>query len=171
MKKIICLSATLLVFSCAFPSTKEGMMTTSYTSPKKIGSKIFVKESTGGSVTLPFWTSEIPNDNFTAAVKESLLRSKAFSDISSNWEDDWGLEIEIREVNQPFAGADFTVTTDVKYTLYSKGKKSYETTIRESATVRIDESFIGVQRLRLANERSAKANIKKFIEKLSEQKL
>ena len=171
MKKSICLMLALYVSGCAFPATKEGMVVTNYTAPKQTGEKIFVKESTGGSITLPFWTSEIPNDNFTEAVKESLLNSKAFSALSTNWGDDWGLEIEIRDVNQPMLGLDVTVTTDTKYTLYLKGKKVYETNIRESGTATMGDSFFGIKRLRIANEYSARANVKKFIADLSNQKL
>lgn len=143
---------------------------TNYRAPKQTGEKIFVKESTGGSVTLPFWTSQIPNDNFTEAVKDSLLISKAFSALSTNWGDDWGLEIEIRNVEQPIFGTDFTVTTDAKYTLYLKGNKVYETYIRGSGTATMGDNFIGVARLRIANEMSARSNVKKFIEELSNQK-
>ena len=122
MKKSICLILALLLSGCAFPATKEGMVLTNYLAPKQTGEKIFIKESTGGSTTLPFWTSQIPNDNFTEAVKESLLNSKAFSVLATNWGEDWGLEIEIRNVSQPFVGLEFTVTTDVRYTLFLQGK-------------------------------------------------
>lgn len=171
MKKLLSLSLLFLVFNCAFPSTKEGMTVKNYQSPKNIGDKIFVKEAKGGSTTLPFWTSEIPNDNFTDAVKESLLKSKTFSNFASNWEGDWGLEIEIVDVDQPFFGTDMTVSTNVKYTLFKKGKKAYETTINASATAEVSDTFFAVKRLRLANERAAESNIQKFIEKISKQNL
>lgn len=171
MKRNVCLILALCVSGCAFPATKEGMVVTNYIAPQQRGEKIFVKESTGGSVTLPFWTSQIPNDNFTEAVKESLLISKTFSALSTNWGDDWGLEIEIRDVNQPMFGLDFTVTTDTKYTLYLKGRKVYETFIRGSGTATVSDSFFAIARLRLANENSARANVKKFIEELSTQTL
>src|SRR5512139_105194 len=106
MKKGLCIIFALYVSGCAFPATKAGMVVTSYTAPKQTGEKIYVKEATGGSMTLPFWTSQIPNDNFTEAVKQSLLTSKAFSALSTNWGEDWGLEIEIRKVEQPIFGLD-----------------------------------------------------------------
>jgi hypothetical protein len=171
MKKGISLILALYLSSCAFPATKEGMVVTNYVAPKQTGEKIFVKESTGGSTTLPFWTSQIPNDNFTEALKESLLISKAFSALSTNWGDDWGLEIEIRDVDQPMFGFDLTVTTDAKYTLYLKGAKVYEANIRESGTATTRDSLVAISRLRIANEKSAQANVKKFIAELSDQKL
>jgi hypothetical protein len=170
MKKSICLILALFVSGCAFPATKEGMVVTNYMAPQQTGEKIVVKESVGGSTTLPFWTSQIPNDNFTEAVKESLLISKAFSALSTNWGDDWGLEIQIRNVDQPFLGLDFTVTMETKYTLYLKGNKVYETYIRGSGTATTGDSFFGVARLRIANEKSAQDNVKKFLADLSNHK-
>jgi hypothetical protein len=171
MKRIACLVVALSMAGCAFPATKAGMVVLDYSAPKQIGDKIYVKESTGGSVTLPFWVSKIPNDNFTAAVRESLIHSKAFSALSKSWGDDWGLALEILDVDQPFIGTDFTVSTSIKYTLYRGGQKVYETTVRESGKATISEALFGVKRLRLANEHSARANIRKFIEELSQQNL
>ncbi len=167
MKKTILLLSILLVASCAFPASKQGMTVTDLKSSKKIGEKIFVKESKGGSTTLPFWTSEISDENFTFAVRESLINSQAFSELSSKWEDDWGLEIEILNVDQPLVGIDFTVKTQVKYTLYKKGKKAYETTVYETGKATPTDTIFAVARLRIANEKSAKANIAKFVEDLS----
>ena len=137
-----------------------------YTAPKQTGENIFVKEATGADHIL------IYDADFTKAVKESLLISKAFSALSTNWGDDWGLEIEIRVLDTPlFAFFDVTVTTGIKYMVYLKGKKVYETYIRESRTVTMGEMFVGRVRMRMATEKSAQANIKKFIEELSNQKL
>ncbi len=119
---------------------------------------------------MPFWTSEISDENFTFAVKESLINSQAFSELSSKWEDDWGLEIEILNVDQPLVGIDFTVKTQVKYTLYKKGNKVYETTVYETGKATPTDAIIAVARLRIANEKSAKANIAKFVEKISSEK-
>lgn len=167
MKKIICLILAMYLSGCAFPASKEGMVVTDYIAPKQTGEKIFVKKSTGGSMTLPFWMSTIPDDNFTEAVKESLLNSKAFSAQSNDWGDDWGLEIEILDVEHPFSGFDVTVTTNIKYSLYLIGKKVQEITIREPGTATMGDTLIGIQRMRIANEYSAKANVKKFIAELS----
>lgn len=169
MKRIICLVISLVLSGCAFPASKEGMIVTDYSVPRQTGNKIFVKESTGGSTTLPFVGSKIPNDNFTDAVRASLLHSKAFSEIASNWGDEWGLEINIQNVEQPIFGLDFAVATTIKYSLFLKDEKVFETEVYESGTATVADSFFAVKRLRLANEKSAKANIKKFIQELSSQ--
>lgn len=163
MKKLICVVIIFLVSNCAFPAKKEGMLVTDYKVGKKIGDKIFVRHSTGGSATLPFWISKISNDNFTDAVEESLLESKAFTSLSDNWGDSWGLKMEIKSLDQPMLGLDFNVTTVVKYVLYLKDKEVYNTTIRATGLAGVSDAFTAVARMRIANERSARANIEKFI--------
>jgi hypothetical protein len=167
MKKIICLLVVLLTANCAFPASKNGMLVTDHKMSKQVGDKIYVKESKGGSITLPFWMSKIPNDNFTDAVKESLLDSKSFAALSDNWGDAWGLDMEIKSLEQPMFGFDYTVTTVIKYNLYLKGKKVYTTTIRASGTSIMSDAFTGIARIRIANERSARSNIEKFIAELA----
>lgn len=167
---LILLVLLVTLTGCSFsPATKEGMVVRDYTAPKQTGENIFVKKSrVPSSFFIPPFIS---SDDFTAAVKESLLISQAFSALSTNWGDDWGLEIEIRLVDSPFGWFDVTVTTDINYTVYLKGKKVYETYICESKTVTVGEEFFGVARTGMAFEKSARANIKKFIEELSNQKL
>jgi hypothetical protein len=169
MKRIMSLLVALFLSGCAFPASKEGMIVTDYNVQKPTGDKIFVRESTGGSTTLPFFKSKIPNDNFTEAVKTSLLYSKAFSELLSAWGDEWGLEINIKNVDQPMFGLDYTVTTTIQYSLFLRNEKVFETEVHESGTATIDDSFLGVIRLKLANENSARANIKKFLQQLSDR--
>ena len=120
---------------------------------------------------MPFWISKISDDNFTAAVKDSLLSSKAFGSLSDNWDESWGLEIEIVGVEQPIIGIDFNVNTVVKYSLYLKNKKVYETNISASGLAGLNDTFFAIKRLRLPNERSARSNIEEFIKQIAKEKL
>ena len=141
-----------------------------YEAPKKTGNKICVNESNGGSMTLPFWLPQIPNDNFTEALKSSLLISGAFSELTDNWEEEWGLVPQIIEVDQPFFGFNTTVKTKIRYTLFFKGKQVYELETNESGTAKSGEHFLPSERLKMANEYSVRASFKKFIDDLSKQK-
>lgn len=95
MKYSAFLLPLLLLLDCAIPANTDRMTVTDYQAKKTIGEKIFVTESTGGSMTLPFWIPNIPNDNFTEAVKASLVQSKSFQKISDSMENGWVLKIEI----------------------------------------------------------------------------
>lgn len=76
-------------------------------------------------------------------------------------------------VDQPVLGMDFKVTTKVKYSLKAKktGKVVYEKEITADHTATMGDAFYGVERLRLANEGSAKKNIEQFLKELTNLKI
>jgi hypothetical protein len=63
-------------------------------------------------------------------------------------------------------GLTFDVTSTVRYTVEGQGKrKIFPITAVGTATT--SEAFAAVERLRIANEKSIKENIKKFLNELS----
>ncbi|WP_433834977.1 hypothetical protein [Flavobacterium anhuiense] len=155
--------------SCASGATIEGMTVKDYKTEKKVGDKIFIKSVTGGKKTNPLWTSKISNENFEEAFKKSVVESEVFSKITSiTNDDDWVLEINLVSVDQPFFGATFTVKTAIEYKLYYQNKLMFSKNIKQSGSARTSDALIGVKRLRLANEVSAKNNIKEFLQSLNE---
>ncbi|MDV6236175.1 hypothetical protein CH379_011130 [Leptospira ellisii] len=166
-KRLILLAIAAIIGNCAFPAEREGMRVTDYKAPNKIGDKIFIEMSTGGKTTLPFWTSQIPDDNFTDAVKDSIAQANLFEKIEETLGGGWTLKIQILEVDQPFVGTTFTVKTKIKYTLRNKGEVVKELEVYEAGEATMGDALIGVVRLRLANENSARANIRKFLQEIS----
>jgi hypothetical protein len=167
MKKLILFTLTILfTYNCAITANTGKMTVTDTVSKKTLGENIIVEESTGGSITLPFWISKISDDNFTQAVKDSLLNSKLFKSISSKSDSDWKLRMIIVDHDHPWFGFDMTVTTTIKYTLYLKDQIVFDKTIIEPGTASGIEMLIGVYRLKRANEYSVRNNIKKFISEL-----
>ncbi|TGK35720.1 hypothetical protein [Leptospira andrefontaineae] len=157
----------LVIFNCAFPATREGMLVTDYKAPKKVGDKIYINESVGGKTTLPFWMSKVSDEEFTAAVKESVKSAALFETLEEQFGNNWSLKIEILDLDQPMFGTTFTVKTKIKYTLSKGADVIKEFLIDESGDATVGDAIIGVKRMRLANENSAKANIKKFLEEVS----
>lgn len=70
-------------------------------------------------------------------------------------------------MDQPSFGTTFKVNTKVKYTLRKKDEIVKETLIDVAGEATMSDAFIGVVRLRLANENAARANIRKFLEEIS----
>ena len=160
--------STLLV-KCASSASIEGMTVKDYKSEKKIGDKIYIKSVTDGKKTNPLWTSKISNENFEAAFKKSVIESEVFSKIDSiSNNDDWVLEINLISVDQPFFGATFTVKTIIEYKLYYKNELKFSKNIKQSGSATMSDALIGAKRLQLANEVSAKNNIKSLFESLNE---
>lgn len=121
---------------------------------------------TGGEKTNPAWTSEIDNDAFSGAIKESLLEQGLLSGKGR-----YQLEVILLEVIQPLFGLNFTVTTHVKYILTDRQNDDaviLNETIVAPYTATIGDAFAAIKRLRLANEGSGKANIAGLLGALSE---
>lgn len=121
-------------------------------------------EVSGGKKTNPAWTSEIDNESFSSAVKESLTLQGLYSDNGN-----YSLKVQMLEVDQPMFGMSFEVTTHVQYTLtdVKSGRVVLDETVVAPYTATMSDAFIGATRLRLANEGSANKNIEGLLEKLS----
>lgn len=63
-------------------------------------------------------------------------------------------------------GMTFTVDSVVQYKLYKKSNHAtvFDKTIKSSGTATFSDSAIGVERLRIANEKAVQNNIREFID-------
>jgi hypothetical protein len=166
---VLIVFVSVFLTSCASGATIEGMTVKDYKTEKKVGDRIFIKSVTGGKKTNPLLSSKISNENFEEAFKKSVVESEVFSKIDSITNDDsWVLEINLISVDQPFFGATFTVKTNIEYKLYHKNKLLFSKNIKQSGSAKMSDALLGVKRLRLANEVSAKNNIKELLQSLNE---
>ena len=119
----------------------------------------------GGKKTNPAWTSEIDNQSFSGAVKQSLRSQGLYADNGK-----YQLEVKMLKVDQPLFGLSFEVITHVQYILTDtdSGTVVFDDTVVAPHTATVGEAFVGVKRLRLANEGSAKKNIEGLLNKLSD---
>lgn len=170
--RITIVLATLLYLSgCASGAKMENMV---YDGPENpysanLENNIGMSSVTGGEKTNPAWTSEIDNDAFAGALKESLLKEGLLSGKGR-----YQLEVIMLEVDQPFFGLDFKVTTHVKYILTDLENDNavlMNKTVVASHTATIGDAFAGIKRLRLANEGSGKENIAGLLKALSQLKI
>ena len=76
---------------------------------------------------------------------------------------------DLVKIDQPLFGASMTVTASVKYTLVERdsGNSVYLSTLTTPLTAAWNSSFVGAERVRLANEGAIQANIKKLIDGLT----
>jgi hypothetical protein len=120
----------------------------------------------GGSETNPLWMSNVSNNDLRSALESSL---KAFSYLADD-PDRANLQVSasIVDLQRPLAGLDLTVTSKVHYTVSPAGGGAplYDNTVAASGTATFSDALIAVERLRMANEASIKANIASFIEQL-----
>ena len=75
------------------------------------------------------------------------------------------LDAEIRNLDQPLMGLDLTVIADVTYNISGAGPAaSYP--VKAQATATFSDSPIAVDRIRIANERAVRENIRQFLQVL-----
>lgn len=156
-----------ILSGCAAPATKQAMIvqpsaTLAVKNEQK--GKFIVTKVTGGKATNPMWTSQVSQENFEGALKESLAASGLTSaDESSN---PFKVDADLVSLQQPLFGLTFDVVSTVNYRIYKDGyEKKFPITATGTATV--SDAFVAIARLKIANEKSIQENIKEFIKQLS----
>jgi len=131
---------------------------------QKLTEQISIEDVSGGKSTNPLWTSQISNEVFQEALSNALQSRGLLSSDGV-----YSLTAKLVKVEQPLFSFATTVTTHIVYTIKHRTTAEilFEKTMVAPASVKVSEEFVGVKRLRLANEKSATENIKMFLEELS----
>lgn len=151
---------------CATPATSQAMtvqpQAATVVNPK-LKSAIRVDTITGGKDTSPLWTSQVDNEGFKKALVDSLAIAGYLT--PANATAPYTLSAELKELDQPLFGLTFDVKSSVEYKLSGNGStKNYPINVTGTATP--SDAFIGIERLRIANERSIQENIKALLKEL-----
>lgn len=163
--------AALALGGCATPANVANM--TSMASASEVaGNQSAVKEQVvlsnviGGEETNPLWTSEIDNESYAKAVRDSLRLAGLGAPLDGTGE--YQLDVHLVSVDQPMFGISMTVTVVAEYKLYRTSDRALVWSDKYTTpfTAEFKDAALGMERLRLANEGSARANIKKLIDAL-----
>jgi len=176
-KILITILIITLITGCASPARVDKMIATNNDVvgdeplTTSLSNNIHVISVLGGEKTNPLWTSEIGNEEFKMALESSLRNAGLYNAIQSSGK--YELTATLLEVNQPLFGASLTVTMKVRYTLIDSSSRNalMDSEIYESYTAKFSDSFLAVERLRLANEGSARINIARLIDELYRLKI
>jgi len=137
--------------------------------PGQVGYKALkVGEVKGGGSTNPMWMSNISAADYRSALESALRAANYLSDDPSKATVE--VSADLQKVNRPMAGFDMTVNTTVRYTgvAAQSNAKVFDQVIAGAGTAKMGDALLGVERLRIANEKSAQENIKAFIARLPE---
>lgn len=142
-----------------------GTDTINYKGETPLKEEITVVEAAGGHKTNPLWTSQISSEDFKKALEDSLASVQLLNPQNNG---KYRLSLELQKLKQPIVGFNMTVTAVVNYKLADAetGKVVLEETIETPFTATVSDAFMGVERLKLANEGAARENIKELIAKL-----
>jgi hypothetical protein len=159
-----------LLAGCAAPARIDQMQVSSpmpvRTAVEKspLKAEVAVREVTGGRETNPLWVSNVSSSDFERAI-EASLRDAGLA-AANKQAGKYQLVADLVKLDQPFIGASMTVTATVRYRLIERAssKTVADQTIAVPFTAAWNAAFMGVERLKLANEGAVRSNIEKLIE-------
>ena len=160
-------AAALFLNGCASNATTEGMTVEQEIAQNglngKLANSVQVDSVSGGLETNPMWVSRISSDGFRVALEASLKNAGYGSSDSKNPR--YVLTVTIKKVHQPFFGFSMTVTSVIEYVLTDIKTKRiiFDQELTALYTAGFSSALYGPTRLRLANEGSAKENIKMLL--------
>lgn len=168
MKRILLASSlALLLAGCAQPARVDqmtAMPTTGLPPSSGLQHAIDVNNVTGGTSTNPLWMSKVDNAQFQSALQSSLGAAGMLATGAARYH----LDAKLTSLRQPLMGFDMTVFSTVHYTLTDRASSNpaFDEDVTADFTATVSDAFVGVERLRLANEGSIKKNIQIFMDHL-----
>lgn len=169
MVRIVLLVMALALSACASASKPGAMVPlvnekTVIAENSLLRNAITVTEVTGGKRTNPLWKSDVSSEDFTEALRQTLAAHAMLAPEQGRY----SLEAELIKLKQPMFGIDAKVTSTVKYRLVDTATAApvMEKIIENAYTASFSDAFVGVERLRLANEGSIKGNISQLMDAL-----
>lgn len=167
MKKTVAFALLLILVGCATPANKQAMTVSKFdgniTIDPNLKGKFYVRNVSGGKSTNPLWTSQVGTDDFKHALDHSLeeVGYKAESASTATYL----VDAELKKLDQPLLGLTFDVISTVEYSLDANGNKK-NIPIVATGTATTSDALIAIERLRIANEKSIRENLKAFINAL-----
>ena len=166
------LVAALVLAGCASPARVDQMQidpsvaTRIAAASSALKENVGIKDITGGRETNPMWVSNISSSDFERAL-EASLRNAGLLSINRQGSK-YVLTAHMLKLDQPMFGASMTVTAAVRYELIERasGKEVLSRTLTTPFTAEFSAAFLGVERLKLANEGAARTNIQQLIDAL-----
>ena len=101
---------------------------------------------------------------FGAALRESLAVAELASATAS--EGQYKIDADLVTLKQPLFGLTFDVVSTVNYRVYKEGFEKLMP-ITATGTATTSDAFVGITRLKIANEKSMQQNITEFIKQLA----
>lgn len=119
--------------------------------------------SIGTDTSVP-WTSQIGSAEF----QEALVRTLMLANLASTQSGRFRLEAILLRFERPWAGFAMTVAASVAYRLteMSTGAVVYQETRTSLGTATLNDAIMNENRLRIAQERALRANLRKLVEDL-----
>jgi hypothetical protein len=163
----LCLAALLV--GCATPATQQAMSISAQdvvsTPNPQLKGQLVIGTVSGGKETNPLWSSQVDSEGFKGALDKSI--AVAGYQAPNGTSGKYRVDAVLQDLDQPLMGFTLDVVSKVLYTVTGDGKQQ-QFPITATASASPSDAFIAMERLRIANERSIKANIKQFLQSLGQ---
>lgn len=168
----IFLVVVLFCAGCASGAKPEAMITQVNMPIHRSSSDVLVV-ALGGRETSAMGKSQIADEDFAQALRQSIEQSGLFSQARRDGQAKYQLQAFIVQMNQPMFGASMTVSMEVNYNLAKTNPKEvvWQKAVTSTYTAPFSEAFVGATRLRMANEGAARKNIEQAINEMSQLRL
>lgn len=161
-------AALALLGGCAQPVTPSAMVpdvtgiSVGPTSPYR--GAISVGQVSGGHPTSSLGVSQVSD----ADLRDALVRTLMDAGLGQTGGGRFQLDAVLQRLEQPFAGFAMTVSATIAYRLteVATGRVAYDNTITTPATATLNDAIDGNVRLKIANERAVRANLRQLVEAL-----
>ncbi|MCK9689692.1 hypothetical protein [Scleromatobacter humisilvae] len=161
----LCASAAVIA-GCATASKPEAMVPTTAIAGTQHHATTSVVVA-GGSDTSAMGKSQISNEAFQQAIVQAIEKNKTFTSVVKAPGGDYALAVNVIAMDQPSFGLSFTVKMEAAWSLKkADGTVMLQESIKSEGTAGMGDAFAGVERLRIANEAAARANIAAALEKI-----
>ena len=166
------LTAIMFCAGCASATRPEAMIPQIHLPVHKSPSNVVV-EVLGGKETSAMWLSQISDEDFAHALRQSIEQSGLFAQALKDGSSKYLLQAFIAQMNQPLFGGDMTVSMEVNYHLARTELKQvvWRKAVYSTYTASFGDAIGGATRLRLANEGAARKNIEQAIQEMSQLQL
>ncbi|MDP3802187.1 hypothetical protein [Brevundimonas sp.] len=163
---VAAVAALMGLTACATPSRPEAMSLPATPGLTAAASDLGYRSVTsvivsGGRETNPMFSAQVSNEDFKTALEASLDAAGYMGADGPPMV----VTANMIELNQPMMGLDMSVTSRIQYSVTSDGRVVFNDTVAATGTATMGEAFAGVERLRLANEKSIKENIRQFLQR------
>ncbi len=120
----------------------------------------------GGSITTGVNPSQVDNEALRGALELTMVSHRIYAAPSQAR---YRLSGILQELRQPFFAFDMTVTSNILWTMVeaASGTAVWQDLVVTPHTARLGEALLGVERLRVANEGSIKANLTELMRRLA----
>lgn len=159
-------SAALVVVAaalagCASPANKQAMTVDKQTAVGKQHPASVSVTASGGADTSALGSSNIGNAELKGAIEASIRETRVFREVVQGPGGQYELVVNVITLSKPSMGFSFTVDMEAGWTLtrVSDRQVVLRKAITSTFTATMSAAFAGAERLRLAVEGAAKANI------------